>query len=289
MLGTLDLIQGSLWVPSNISYSTSLYLIIVLYKLCFLTSTKAILSTQLFFSLQVQALKNAHESNPCGRWWVKADACDVRKGLRESVKGKWAGDEDLNDGELENCRAEYQNRKEFATLLGLKARSDVLLEDLRILYTILNNDLEFLWEGELDARTKYEKHRSKQSPSESLLMGLAWDLVGFQYLLKEVSELKKACLELETAHDVNEDLQEFRTSLLLYTKQLFMKKRVAATHLMVFMIADESRNRKPYALPVQVMPFKGMKDSKLRELYEELRKVMVCLGMTVVGNDTTCI
>ena len=62
-------------------------------------------------------------------------------------------------------------------------------------------------------------------------MGLAWDLVGFQDLLKQVSELKKACLELETAHDVNDDLQEFRTSLLLYTKQLFMKKRVAATHL----------------------------------------------------------
>ena len=51
------------------------------------------------------------------------------------------------------------------------------------------------------------------------------------------------------------------------------------------MIVDESRNRKPYALLVQVMPFKGMKDSKLRELYE-LRKVMVGLGMTVVGNDT---
>lgn len=143
---------------------------------------------------------------------------------------------------------------------------------------------EFLRYGELDAHSKYEKHRSKNSPSESLLMGLAWDLVGFQDLLKEVIELKKACLE--TAHDVNKDLQEFRTSLILYTKQLFMKKRVAATHLMVFMIVDKSRNRKPYGLPVQVMPFKGMKDSKLWELYEELRKVMVGLGMTVVGNDT---
>lgn len=115
---------------------------------------------------------------------------------------------------------------------------------------------EFLRYGEVDAHAKYEKHRSKNSPSESLLMGLAWDLVGFQDLLKEVIELKKACLELETAHDVNKDLQEFRKSLLLYTKQLFMKKQVAATHLMVFMIADKSRNRKPYALPVQVMPFK---------------------------------
>lgn len=219
----------------------------MLYKLCFLTSwpERQFLSTNLFFSLLVKALKNAHESNPCGRWWIKADACDVCKGLRESVKGKWAGD--LNDGELENCRSEYQSRKEFARLLGLKDRSDVLLEDLRILPTILDNDLEVLQEGEVDAHTKYEKHRSEKSPSEALLMGLAWDLVGFQDLLKEVSELKKACLELETAHDVNADLQEFCTSL-LYTKQLFMKKRVAAMHLMVFMIADESRNRKPYAL-----------------------------------------
>lgn len=234
----------------------------------------------------MQALKNAHESNPFGRWWIKADACDVRKGLRESVKEKWAGDADLDDGELKNLRAEYQNRKEFARLLGLRDRSDDILEDLRILLTLLDNDLEFLHEGEVEARTKYEKHRSKRSPTEPLLMALAWDLVGFQDLLKEANELKMTCLELETAHDVNENLPEFRTSLLQYTKQLFMKKRVAATHLMVFMIADESRNKKPYALPVRVMPFKGMKDSTLRELYEELRKAMVGLEMTVVGNDT---
>ena len=43
-------------------------------------------------------------------------------------------------------------------------------------------------------------------------MGLAWDLVGFQDILKKVIELKKACLELETAHDVDKDLQEFCTS-----------------------------------------------------------------------------
>ena len=128
----------------------------------------------------MQALKNAHKCNPCGRWWIKADACDVCKGLRESVTGKWAGDEDLDDGELEKRWAEYQKQKEFARLLALKDRSDVLLEDLRILSTILANDLEFLREGEVDARTKYEKHRSKKSPSEALLMGLAWDLVGLK-------------------------------------------------------------------------------------------------------------
>lgn len=113
------------------------------------------MSTNLLFSLKVKALKNVHESNPCGRWWIKADALDVRKSLRESVKGKWAGYEDLNDGELENCRTEYQSQKEFARLLGLKDISDVLLEDPRILSTILDNDLEVLRKGEVDACTKY--------------------------------------------------------------------------------------------------------------------------------------
>jgi len=58
--------------------------------------------------------------------------------------------------------------------------------------------------------------------------------------LLELHLLTAIVLELETAHDVKEDLQEFSTSLLLCTKQLFMKKRVVPTHLMVFMIASTS-------------------------------------------------
>ena len=57
-----------------------------------------------------------------------------------------------------------------------------MLEDLRILKTILDNGFELLREGEAEARTKYKKHSlSRNSPTESLLalMALAWDLVGF--------------------------------------------------------------------------------------------------------------
>ena len=57
-----------------------------------------------------------------------------------------------------------------------------MLEDLRILITILDNYLELLREGEAETQTKYEKHSlSRNSPTESLLalMALAWDLVGF--------------------------------------------------------------------------------------------------------------
>ena len=53
-----------------------------------------------FCYILVEALKKAKECNPQGRCWIKADACDVRKGLRESMRGIWAGDEDMGDGSL---------------------------------------------------------------------------------------------------------------------------------------------------------------------------------------------
>lgn len=58
-----------------------------------------------------------------------------------------------------------------------------------------------------------------------------------------------------------------------------------ATHMLVFMISDELRNTKPYAVPVRMMPVGTVKDATIRELQEELRTVMTELEMTVVGMD----
>lgn len=66
------------------------------------------------------------------------------------------------------------------------------------------------------------------------------------------------------------DLTQLHGDIKNYLKQLFSKKRVAATYLMVFMIADESRNLEPYALPVRVLPYASMTDARLKELEEEL-------------------
>lgn len=51
----------------------------------------------------MEALKKALESNPQGRWWIKADVSDVRKGLREGMRRIWAGVEDLGDGCCRQC------------------------------------------------------------------------------------------------------------------------------------------------------------------------------------------
>jgi hypothetical protein len=45
-----------------------------------------------------------------------------------------------------------------------------------------------------------------------------------------------------------------------------MKKRAVATHLLIFMISEEVRNRKPYAIPVRILTYSSITDAKLRTL-----------------------
>ena len=63
------------------------------------------------FSLpQVTALKHLKEAHPEGRFWLKADACDIKSVLQQSVRGEWNGDCDLGDGKLQSLRKEYEER-----------------------------------------------------------------------------------------------------------------------------------------------------------------------------------
>jgi len=82
--------------------------------------------------------------------------------------------------------------------------------------------------------------------SEPKLMELAWSTVGFRELVKKVQGFQ---LELKDVGQeggiVGSNWFELKYSLLGYLKDLFSKKRIAATHLLVFMIADEWCNCKP--------------------------------------------
>lgn len=68
-----------------------------------------------------------------------------------------------------------------------------------------------------------------------------------------------------------------------------MKKREAASHLLVFMISDELRNKKPYAIPVRILTYKSITDAQMRELRDELKMSMDKIGMTVVGMLLVCL
>ena len=65
-------------------------------------------------------------------------------------------------------------------------------------------------------------------------------------------ELRSFADSMRNANTRN--LTALKSSPLIYLKELFSKKRTAASHVLVFMIADELRNKKPYAIPVRFMP-----------------------------------
>ena len=65
-------------------------------------------------------------------------------------------------------------------------------------------------------------------------------------------ELRSFADRMRNANTRN--LTTLKSSLLIYLKELFSKKRTAASHVLVFMIADELRNKKPYEIPVRFIP-----------------------------------
>jgi len=50
------------------------------------------------------------------------------------------------------------------------------------------------------------------------------------------------------------------------------------------MISNEERDKKPYALPVQCIPYKGLSDSMVRQLANKIIREMNARNMKVAGN-----
>jgi len=71
--------------------------------------------------------------------------------------------------------------------------------------------------------------------------------------------------------------------LLQFTKRITYFKRTPATHVFVFMISPEQRDRKPYAIPVQCVPYSGLKEGDIRTLVSALCKKMKSFNMKVSG------
>ena len=197
------------------------------------------------------------------------------------MRGEWGGDEDLGDGSLQALYSEYKARCAFVKNLGIPTRARLIANDARKLLLDLESDLEFLTAGAEVADDAYTK-AIDGAKSDHIKMELAWSVVGFEEMLKKVRTFQSQLEGIES--DVaSGDLVSLKSNLLTYLKDLFSKKRTAAAHVLVFMIADELRNRKPYAIPVRFMPYKSLTDLKLRDLELELEEAMRNAGMAVVG------
>ena len=67
--------------------------------------------------------------------------------------------------------------------------------------------------------------------------------------------------------------------------RVLFKKRVAATHMLVVMVSAEGHNVKPYATPVQHIPYVSLRDQYLRDILMKLKEAMTRVGLHITGES----
>ena len=209
------------------------------------------------------------------------------------MRNEWSGDIDWGDGELQRSHEVYINQLKFVRGIGVKQRRAYVCikSDLQKQLQKMENEREFLIGGLRKSKDTYEAKRKLLNVSEDSLFALAWEMEGFSKLLEKSNNIQTDVGNILERIDgpVNErgnvqaDVAKLKPEIESYVKGISTKKRQAASHLLLFMISDELRNFKPYAIPVRVLKYKSITDAKIRELRDELRRIMKECGMTTVG------
>ena len=123
------------------------------------------------------------------------------------------------------------------------------------------------------------------------MFSLSWDI---EELNRLNSEGRSLCTEISAAIDVcNPDTSEqlnlprkltsIRKRLSGFIRKVTRFRRKPATHIFVLMISSTLRNQKPYALPVQCVPYAGLKELDIQRLVSALVREMISHGMNVAG------
>lgn len=243
----------------------------------------------------MEAIKELSKCNPKGRYWIKGDGTDVKAALQESMRRVWNGDVDLLDGKLQNLRTEYDTR--ISTSQTITTSNDIGRDDLVAALTTmvdaLDDDIKFLDGGLREAVQTFRVKFNKPNTSTEALKGLNWDIVEFKTLLEQASVFKQKIDDIVA--NLNPVVQQVpiepkwrlwvkeSPGYLQYLRNLFKKKRSCATHILVFMVADEQRNTKPYAIPIQYVPYKGIRDQEVRDLTKAIKEQMTNAHLKVVG------
>ena len=74
-----------------------------------------------------------------------------------------------------------------------------------------------------------------------------------------------------------------RSKALSFVKCTTRHRRHAATHMLAIMVSPEDRSQKPYALPVQIIPYIGMPEVTIRSLVNKVIKEMAVRNMPIAG------
>ena len=127
------------------------------------------------------------------------------------------------------------------------------------------------------------------------MFSISWDIEELKHLSSECRKMHhelthclSACTdELFQEQNIPRKLTSIRSALCDLIKRIAHFRRTPATHVFVLMVSSGARDRKPYASPVQCIPYAGLKEKDARRLVSDLCKEMVSLGMKVCGEQST--
>lgn len=207
----------------------------------------------------------------------------------ESMKNEWSGDVGFGEGALKRKCKESLDYLGFIRGIGcLRRKSKTNIKaDLERQSRILLTEKIFLTEGHAATKRVYNNKKDMPNVSEDTVFALAWDVEGYAKLLEMngilSDKIKDIVSKVDGPGNFAPQLSDLKKKLQEYVKGVYTKRREAASHLLLFMISDEFRNYKPYAIAVRVIKYNSITDAKFRELKTELMNQMHLLGMTTVG------
>ena len=90
-------------------------------------------------------------------------------------------------------------------------------------------------------------------------------------------------ISADASNNGSVNLSQFKKSLTSFIRDLSRQKRTPASHIFVVMISSELRDTKPYAIPIQCIPYTSIGVSQLRTIVKKVLKLMKNRGMEVIG------
>ena len=145
----------------------------------------------------------------------------------------------------------------------------------------------------LQERNKEYSEKQGTGAATQSMLKLAWDvqelatindmgrciLVECQVLLDKLNDPVYNAIEDNLARR----LSSLRGQMTTFVKRVSRYRRNPASHLLVIMISTEDRRRKPYAMPIQCIAYRSLKDAKARSIANKVVQEMHKRGMKVAG------
>ena len=158
----------------------------------------------------------------------------------------------------------------------------------------------FLDSGFQEAVEEYKKKFNSATTPEETLKNANWNVVEFQTLLQQSQRLRQeyevqlgqleymASATPRAFRVVKSAIRDVNLDAKMYLRNLFKKRRRAATHILVLMLSDERRHKKPYALPVRFVPYRSLRDQYVCDLTKSIKEHMTQRGLALVGMFSLC-